>query len=272
MKDAPQLLTSTEAAEYLGASPTSVKRWADEGRLRCVKTVGRHRRFAKTDLDRFLLDQMGAEPGAEGIVGPDTADAWLEDLVTGRPYRVQARLFDARSELGSWAAVCDRIGEVATALGEAWARGALSVVDEHLASERLERALARVAESLPLPRDAPRALLATPQDEEHTLGLALAELALRELGWQPVWAGRRTPLDRLSEALAAHDIALMAVSASSHAADPDAMEQIARALGDACRPRGVRLLLGGRGAWPDPPPYGARLHDFRSLSYAAQPP
>ena len=27
----PKLFTSTEAAEFLGASPTSIKRWADEG-------------------------------------------------------------------------------------------------------------------------------------------------------------------------------------------------------------------------------------------------
>jgi excisionase family DNA binding protein len=35
-----ELLSSTEAAALLGVSPSSVKRWADEGALACVKTRG----------------------------------------------------------------------------------------------------------------------------------------------------------------------------------------------------------------------------------------
>ncbi|HJL20561.1 MAG TPA: helix-turn-helix domain-containing protein [Sandaracinaceae bacterium LLY-WYZ-13_1] len=262
MKDAPQLLTSTEAAEFLGASPTSIKRWADEGILPCVRTAGRHRRFSVEDLERFRRERMGApepESPAEGV------EAWIEDLVEGRPYRVQARLFEARSELGSWRAVCDRVGEIVTVLGDKWSRGELSVAQEHVASERLIRALARVGESLPLPPDAPKALLLTLEQEEHTLGLALAELALRELGWQPVFAGRGTPLDGLGELVDTQRIRLVAVSAAVSSNDPELMRRRADELGDVCRKRGIVLVFGGRGAWPEPPPYGTRLHGFQRL-------
>ncbi|GAB5549524.1 MAG: excisionase family DNA-binding protein [Sandaracinaceae bacterium] len=264
------LLTSTEAAELLGASPTSVKRWADEGILRCVRTAGRHRRFARDDLERFHREKMGAPPD-EGVGGPDTFDAWLSDLLEGRPYRVQARLFELRSSVGSWRAVGERVGELVTEVGERWARGELSVVEEHLATERLGRALARVSETLPLSPDAPRALLLTPQHEEHTLGLSMLELALRELGWQPVWSGRRTPVEHFDEALAELDVQLVAASASAYADDPVEMARVARALADACSARGVTLLFGGNGAWPDPPPYGRRLHGFREMTGALPP-
>ena len=122
----------------------------------------------------------------------EEVEAWLTDLVVGRPYRLQARLFEARSQLGSWSAVCSRLGPVITAMGEAWERGELSVVEEHLASERLSRALNAVGETLRVADDAPRALLMTVESEEHTLGLSLLELALRELGWAPIWCGRRS--------------------------------------------------------------------------------
>jgi excisionase family DNA binding protein len=273
--DGSHLLTSTEAAELLGASPTSVKRWADEGLLPCVRTAGRHRRFKLRDLERFLRERMGAPaeaPSEDTVAGPDQTDAWIEDLVEGRRYRVQARLFEARSELGSWRAVCDRLSQILTELGEKWARGELSVVQEHLATEQLTRALDRVGDSLPLAEDAPRALLMTPEHEEHTLGLALAELSLRELGWMPVWAGRRTPVEGLGEALDAQQIRMVLVSASLSSDDEAQMREIARALGDACRRRGVFLVLGGRGAWPEPPPYGVRLHGFERLLDAVPAP
>ena len=47
------LLTTTAAAELLGASTTSVKRWADADMLPCVRTSGGHRRFRRVDLLAF---------------------------------------------------------------------------------------------------------------------------------------------------------------------------------------------------------------------------
>lgn len=265
--DARDLLTSTEAADLLGTSPTSVKRWADEGILRCVRTAGKHRRFTRTDLEAFRRDRMGAPPEE-----PASSTGWLEDLLDVRPYRLEARLFEMRSRHGSWRAVCDAMGDVLKELGDAWARGDISVIEEHLASERLARAIARVSETLPLSPNAPRALLLTLEGEEHTLGLSLVELALRELGWMPIWSGRRTPLQGLGEHLDTQRVELLAVSSSIVASDADGMARAADELAKICRPRGVALILGGGGAWPDPPSYGTRLDGFTELERVARPP
>ena len=40
-------LTRSEVAEILGVSPTTVTRWAREGRLPCQKTLGGHHRFER---------------------------------------------------------------------------------------------------------------------------------------------------------------------------------------------------------------------------------
>lgn len=270
MAERDRLLTSTEAAEYLGASPTSVKRWADEGILLCVKTAGRHRRFTVRDLDSFRQGRMGevsrpsAVPAAEAT--PDPFQSWLADLIDGRPYHIQSRLLGRRAELGSWRAVCDEMGPVITALGQAWADGEVSVVQEHLASEALARALARLAETIVLPESAPRALLVALEGEEHTLGLSLVEVALREMGWQSVWAGRKTPLEGLGEALDERNIDLLAVSASIASDDPQYLRWTCDRLAEICRPRSTLLLLGGEGAWPEQPPHGARVKTFRQLS------
>ena len=44
------MMSSTAAAKFLGVAPSTVTRWADEGRLQCVRTQGGHRRFLVSDL------------------------------------------------------------------------------------------------------------------------------------------------------------------------------------------------------------------------------
>lgn len=42
------LLTRSEVARLLGVSPTTVTRWAREGRLACRVTLGGHHRFSRS--------------------------------------------------------------------------------------------------------------------------------------------------------------------------------------------------------------------------------
>ena len=67
------LLPTSEAADTLGVSPTSIKRWADAGRLPARKTAGGHRRYRKRDV-QSLLDEGHEAPAAydddhEGLNG-----------------------------------------------------------------------------------------------------------------------------------------------------------------------------------------------------------
>ena len=48
------LLTTREAAELLGVSPTSIKRWSDDGKIPVQKTAGGHRRYRRADLQGVL--------------------------------------------------------------------------------------------------------------------------------------------------------------------------------------------------------------------------
>lgn len=48
----PTILTPTEAARLLGASPDSVRRWCEQGRIPGYRTPGGHWRIARKDLDQ----------------------------------------------------------------------------------------------------------------------------------------------------------------------------------------------------------------------------
>ena len=49
------LLTRSEVARILGVSPTTVTRWAREGRLPCRRTLGGHHRYASGVIEQILV-------------------------------------------------------------------------------------------------------------------------------------------------------------------------------------------------------------------------
>lgn len=50
-----QLLTPSEAAVLLSVSPTTIRLWAQNGRISFVKTPGGHRRFARDELLTLMI-------------------------------------------------------------------------------------------------------------------------------------------------------------------------------------------------------------------------
>jgi len=254
-----EFLTTQEVAHRAGVGATAVKRWTDAGLLACVRTAGGHRRFARTEVERFLR----GHPAANEATG---REPWVGALLEGGdPRALEALLLSERARAGAWHRVAALAGMALAEVGRLWSTGAVSVFEEHQASERLARALARIAEGLPLDPDAPRALLACAEGDDHTLGLSLTELVLREAGWVSVWAGRRTPLAEIGPALSRSRARLLAVSASEASSDAEALRAQAEALGRAVRATGAALALGGNGAWPDRPRTGTRFTDLEAF-------
>jgi len=63
----PEWLTLGQAAKYLGVAQSTIRKWSDQGRVPAFYTPGGHRRYRRSDLDRFL-DRSG--PGARDHGGP----------------------------------------------------------------------------------------------------------------------------------------------------------------------------------------------------------
>ncbi len=252
-------LTTRQAARLLGVSHSTVKRWVDDGLMSSVRTAGGHRRIDRSAIERWLRKEP-AKSGENPVVAN-----WIERMLDGRRYLVDEALLEARARLGSWYRVADEVGEALVELGKRWQAGRISVVEEHAASERLTRALYRVNDSLPNRVDGPRALLACAGDDEHTLGLFLAEICLQELGWSSVALGRRVPTNELVQAIERGSATLVVMSASSVAKDKKALAALARTVGAACRRAGVELVLGGSGAWPGKLQHGQRLTGFAAF-------
>ena len=56
----PSYLHTAEVADILHVSPKTVSRWAKEGRLPCMRTLGGHRRYPELEI-RELADELREE-------------------------------------------------------------------------------------------------------------------------------------------------------------------------------------------------------------------
>jgi len=168
-------MTTPEAARLLSVGATTIKRWVAEDRLKCVTTPGGHRRFARAEIERYQ-QVLGGQ-------SEDVSFQLLEDLLhNSDTYSFQSHLMALRGRLGSWYQVADVVGKTLTAIGDRWEQGTCSVAEEHNASRRFQQALWACGASLPSPPEPPVCILASVEGDEHTLGLSLAKICLREAG------------------------------------------------------------------------------------------
>lgn len=122
------------------------------------------------------------------------------------------------------------VAPVLTEVGARWERGALSIGQEHLLSDRLElavRASLRAVER----SEGPRVLLACIDREQHVLGLLGAALRFASSGAHTILLGAMTPADALGDAIRSMAPRLVGLSVSLPPPSPKALF---RGYGKAC--------------------------------------
>ena len=139
-------------------------------------------------------------------------DRILESDTGGFQQMMQQRL--AREGLQRF--VMDTVAPLTVAVGTAWEEGRVAVFEEHLYTEQTKRLLRQALAGLPQGRNSPRILLTTPPDEQHELGLLMAEMLLTLEGAICIPLGTQMPMmdiRRAAEVYAA-DIVALSISAS----------------------------------------------------------
>jgi excisionase family DNA binding protein len=254
-------LTIEEAVRVLGVGPATVERWADEGRLPYNRTAGGHRCFRRSSVEQLLRHHPDRE------ARDDAVDRWVRWLRHHDVRFVIDELAKLHDELADWYAVADFLGKVTTEIGQCWEDGEFSIVDEHIASAKLDQATAAIAHGLRVDDDAAVCLLATPQGERHSLGLCLCQLCLKSTGIGTRWVGVDVPtgeiIRHLRDPQTTQD--LLALSASHWMSDPLSLGNQYWQIAATCRDADITLLVGGEGAWPENVGYGFRCHSFSDL-------
>lgn len=127
-------------------------------------------------------------------------------------------------------------------VGALWARGELSVAQEHLLSERLEYAMRATLRTFERP-DGPLVLMACLEGEQHVLGMLGAALRFASSGARVVVLGATTPPSAIADAVRSMTPQLVGLSAC---AVPPSPRAVMRAYADACA--GVPWVVGGTAA------------------------
>ncbi|MBM4420468.1 MAG: cobalamin B12-binding domain-containing protein [Chloroflexi bacterium] len=98
-------------------------------------------------------------------------------------------------------------------IGEGWARGEITVAQEHVAANAIRARL--LAEASGWERGpGPRALLACAPGERHELGLIAFGAVLHRRGWRIAYLGQDTPIEDVEVAAQAVEPALVVVFAT----------------------------------------------------------
>ena len=126
-------------------------------------------------------------------------------------------------------------------IGERWARNEITVADEHFATNVVTGRLLSLARKWDAGAG-PRAVLACPPGELHTIGLLSFGLSLRAHGWRITYLGADTPLPalaRVAETVQPRQIVLASVAASVYREARPALAELAAT---------VPLAIAGDGA------------------------
>lgn len=252
-----KLLSPRQVAQAIGVSESSVKRWADRGRIETVRTAGGHRRFSVAAVVRFLRSErlpmvrpellgLPSNTGQGAAVLPRAAGRVFDALVAGDEALCRQVVFDLY--LAGQALV--EIFDVAVApafhrIGEQWECGSLDVYVERRACEIALRVIHEVRGILPEPTPgAPTAIGGTAESDPYQLPTTMIEAILRDAGWNAASLGSSLPFATLIDAIRQIRPALFWLSVS-HVPDPEAFLRQYATLHEAALRQGTAVAVGG---------------------------
>lgn len=251
-----------QAARALGVSESSVKRWCDQGLLNALKTPGGHRRLPVTSLVRFARERGHPVPHPLALVPSEPT--LRHGLRAVRAELLRALLADDGSGVhgvleAEWLAgrgmdgLCDAlITPTLSVLGERWRQGKVAIYQERRACELLQRALLRLGEAL-APRgeegaqpDRVLALGGGLEGDPYELPTLMAELVLRERGFDARSLGTGLPAETIARAIAERRPRLVWVAAAAAGDEARFVLEFAR-ITDAASSVRAAVAVGGRG-------------------------
>ncbi len=257
MTSLPVFLSPRDLGAAIGVSESSVKRWADSGQLKLVRTSGGHRRIRLPEAIRFIQKQHHEVVRPE-LLGLPARGRQLARLPTHEHARTLAR-FLVDGQLAEAHAVLlhafvDGVELVTLArdvlqpalehLGELWHHGPDGIVIEHAATEACLHALHEITRLLPV-SDGPLAIGGSPEWDPYQIPSQLASMTLQQAGWRTINLGARLPVAAVVAATKRWQPAMVWISISSdepRGAARSYVEELAAALAE----ERTLLVIGGR--------------------------
>jgi excisionase family DNA binding protein len=256
--DASPYLSTLQAAQVLGVSVSTVKRWVDEGVLPAHRTAGGHRKLLRAevlalarqgDLPRGDLGALsGASPRERSADPQTTAANLLDALLRGHGAEVNALIHGAyRSGMAIETLADQVIAPVMARVGQEWETARIDVWQEHRATQLCATALYDLKDDLEAraERNRPVAIGGAPEGDPYLLATLLAQFVLLDAGWEAINLGPNTPLSSLTRAVRDLRPRLLWLSVSYLADSASFLEEY-RNLYRAAERQGAAVAVGGQ--------------------------
>lgn len=248
-----------EFAVTVGVPEATLRAWERRYKLlEPERSPGGYRLYSRDDVRRIRSMQAHMARGlaAAQAAALAVAEVEVEVVAPARPEPLVDALLLATEELdatrfdatldaaftfGRTTAIDAIVLPTLVQIGLRWETAAMSVGHEHFASHLIERRLLALAKGWEA-GSGPRALLACPSGERHTLGLVCCGLLLDEGGWRVAYLGADTPVAQIADVAASvrpDVVILCALGPLPYATNAEDIAALAARH---------RTLLGGAGA------------------------
>ena len=253
------VLSPKELGAAIGVSESSLKRWADSGRLQVARTAGGHRRIDRAEAIRFVRSQRFAleHPGILGLEdieavssGPDMDDpatALHAALNNGEAERARGLALARYVNGMPLSLIIDRmIAPAMRAIGDYWHHSEKGILIEHRAADICSQILDRVRSLGVTGPDRCTAVGGSPTDDPYVLPSLMAASVLASEGWNEVNLSANTPPAVLARA-AVESHANLAWIAFSTEDGAERVQQITGDLRGALTDAGLEagIVIGG---------------------------
>jgi MerR family transcriptional regulator, light-induced transcriptional regulator len=252
-------LNIAAVARRTGVGEHTLRKWEQRyGVLRPTRTDGGQRRYSEEDVGRVewlaarlregyrigeAAGLLTATPGKAPRSPEELRDAILASAAEARRESLDPLLDHAFALYPLEQALREVIAPCLVAVGDAWAKGELTVGQEHLTTAAVR---ARLERTLAEPRGAVRGIgvLACAPGEQHELGLLMLACLLRADGWGVIYLGQSTPVADAVAITQEHDASLLAFSVTMH----EHVEVLAHAFGTLRTDALPATVIGGASA------------------------
>ncbi len=273
-----RLLSTSEFAEALGLSESTVRRLADSGELSIHRTRGGHRKIPVGEAIRYVRksglpilrpDILGLLDAARAP-GGDYAEKLLTALREGQAKAVIGLLQAMYAEGMTLAEICDGpIHHAMQAIGNAWPEDKRSIFVEHRATLLCVRALCQIRLALPdADEHAPTAMGAAPQDDPYLLPSLMVSVVLHECGFEETNLGPNTPVDVLVDSVEVEQPSLVWLAITNPVRSRLRHREI-ETLASAVAVYGGTLIIGGQSSATYVGPGADPCHSMKELSQRA---
>jgi excisionase family DNA binding protein len=207
------VLSTRRAADALGVSESSLKRWCDQGLIESVRTAGGHRR-----LEPRAVIEYARGKGLQ-LAKPELLGLFPRRRATGEKLELSAQAFCQALLKGDEqgcrfvAKTCHLAGQRVAAfgdqfvaksfyeIGERWSHGEAEVYQERRACQICQAVLEELGTLLTPSPHGPMAAGGTPEGDPYSLPSTLASLVLRQNGWRAQSLGSNLPWPTLVAAV-----------------------------------------------------------------------